>query len=107
MAQKKQLATKKNRTDSENSRLNEILAIETMKANAADKAIQENCNKMVRNFIEKLRANGDVRQTFDPWEMDADTGDSNSAAPNRLVTGNETLHQNHLHITVRDPELGY
>jgi hypothetical protein len=107
MVQKKELIEKKARTDEEDRRLNEILAIETAKANAADKAIQASDNKTIRDFIARLRANGEVRQTFDPWEMDANTADGNSAAPNRLISGNEALHRNHLHITVRDPELGY
>jgi hypothetical protein len=107
MAQKKDLAKKKNRTAEESTRLNEIKAVETTKANAADRAIHDNESSTIRNFTAKLRENGDVRQTFDPWEMDANTSDEVAAAPNRLVTGNETLHRNHLHITVKDPDLGY
>jgi hypothetical protein len=107
IAQKKDLAKKKNRTDEESTRLNEIKAVEAAKANAADRAIRDNDSSTIRNFISKLRENGDVRQTFDPWEMDENTRDVVAAAPNRLVTGNETLHRNHLHITVKDPDLGH
>jgi hypothetical protein len=107
LAQKKQLAEKKNRTEEDAAHLNQIKAVEAAKSAAADKAIHDNETSTIRDFIAKLRANGDVRQTFDPWEMDADTRDEVSATPNRLVTGNETLHRNHLHITVKDPDLGY
>jgi hypothetical protein len=107
MKQKKDLAEKKNRTAEESTRLNEIKAVESAKANAADRAIRDNDDSTIRHFISKLRANGDVKQTFDPWEMDENTRDVVAAAPNRLVTSNETLHGNHLHITVKDPDLGH
>lgn len=107
MKQKKDLAEKKNRTAEESTRLNEIKAVESAKANAADRAIRDDDDSTIRHFISKLRANGDVKQTFDPWEMDENTRDVVTAAPNRLVTSNETLHRNHLHITVKDPDLGH
>lgn len=107
LAQKKDLAKKKNRSDEESTRLNEIKAVEAAKANAADRAIHDNDSSTIRRFVSTLRESGDVRQTFDPWEMDENSGDKVAAAPNRLVTGNETLHRTHLHITVKDPDLGY
>lgn len=107
MSEKKKLAAKKTRTEIETARLNELTANEAAKRSAAIKAIHDNESATLRSFTIKLRANGDVRQTFDPWEMDTNTGDKVAEVPNRLVTGNETLHVNHLHITVRDPELGH
>jgi hypothetical protein len=107
MEQKKRLAEKRNRTEEESRRLAEIRAIEAAKANAADAAIHNGETSTMRSFTAKLRTNADVRQTFDPWEMDTDTGDNLSAVPNRLATGSETLHQTHLHITVRDSQLGH
>jgi aspartokinase len=107
LEQKKRLAEKKNRTDEESRQLTQIRAVEAAKASAADTAICNGETSTMRSFTAKLRANADVRQTFDPWEMDSDTGDTVSAVPNRLVTGNETLHQTHLHITVRDSQLGH
>lgn len=107
MTQKMQLTGKKCRTEEESRQLNRIRAVEASKASAADKAIHDNEHANVRNFIAKLRANADVRQTFDPWEMDANTHDHMPAAANHLTSGNEELHKNHLHITVRDAELGY
>jgi hypothetical protein len=107
MEQKKRLAEKRNRSEEESRRLAEIKAIEASKASAAETAIHDGETSTMRSFTAKLRADGDVRQTFDPWEMDADTGDNVSAVPNRLATGNEILHQTHLHITVRDAQLGH
>jgi hypothetical protein len=107
MSEKKKLAAKKTRTEEESTRLNELKANEAAKGSAAIKAIHDNESTTLRSFTTKLRANGDVRQTFDPWEMDLNTGDNVAEAPNRLVTGNETLHRNHLHITVRDSDLGH
>ena len=48
-----------------------------------------------------------VRQIFDPWMMDADSTDNTPATPNKLSTPNETLHNDHLHITAVDEALGY
>lgn len=107
MIEKRDLSRKSTPTEAEARRLNEIRAVESTKAAAAVKSIHDNESDTLRHFTSKLRANADVKQTFDPWEMDVDTGDGTPAVPNRLVTGNETLHQTHLHITVRDSELGH
>ena len=48
-----------------------------------------------------------MRQIFDPWMMDADSTDNTPATPNKLSTPNETLHNDHLHITAVDEALGY
>lgn len=107
MAEKRTLTAKKVLTALETKRLSEIKAIESAKAAAATNSIRDNESGTLRSFTSKLRANADVKQTFDPWEMDVNTGDKTPPAPNRLVTGNETLHRTHLHITVRDTELGH
>lgn len=107
MAEKSRLKKKQSPTEAETQRLNEIKAIESAKASAATKAIHDNESDTLRSFTGKLRKNGDVKQTFDPWEMDVNTGDATPAVPNRLATGNEKLHKTHLHITVRDSELGH
>jgi hypothetical protein len=107
ISEKRVLSAKKTLTDEETKRLNEITAIESSKAMAATSAIHDNESEILRSFTKKLRINGDVKQTFDPWEMDVNTGDTTPAIPNRLVTGNEVLHKTHLHITVRDSELGH
>jgi hypothetical protein len=46
-----------------------------------------------------------VRQLFDPWFMNVNTKDSTEPEPNMQMTGNETLHAHHLHITVDDPKI--
>lgn len=107
MSEKATLSKKKDRTPAEIQRLNEIKAVEAAKSNAAIKAIYDNESSILRSFTSKLRANGDVKQTFDPWEMDVDTGDKVPQSPNRITTDNEKLHRTHLHITVRDTELGH
>lgn len=64
-----------------------------------------------KNFV-RLRSElaalkNTVRQIFDPWMMDADSTDNTPATPNKLITDNEKLHINHLHITAVDESLGY
>ena len=107
MEEKKLLTKKKSRTSAEDQRLNEIKATEAAKSNAAVKAIHDSESNLLRSFTSKLRANCDVKQTFDPWEMDVETSDKVPQSPNRLSTDNEKLHRTHLHITVRDSELGH
>jgi len=107
MAQKRRLQGKKTLTEDEKIELKELATQETSKRNAAATAIYNNEKAPIRKFVSKLRENDDVKQTFDPWEMDVNTRDDRPATPNHLITGNETLHRNHLHITVRDTELGY
>lgn len=58
-----------------------------------------------RNELAALK--NTVRQIFDPWMMDADSTDNTPATPNKLITDNEELHINHLHITAVDESLGY
>ncbi|MCS0630463.1 hypothetical protein NX786_14075 [Telluria mixta] len=107
MTQKKRLQQKKTPTDDEKMELKKLAEQEASKRDAAAAAIHKNDKTPIREFIKKLRENNDVKQTFDPWEMDINTRDNNPATPNYMITGNEVLHRNHLHITVRDTELGY
>ena len=94
-------------TEAETARLNQINAIEKSKADAATKSISSSHPANLRTFTSKLRANAQVKQTFDPWEMDLNARDAVGPLPNRLKPGNEALHKTHLHITVLDAELGH
>ena len=107
LTQKKRLEGKKTLTEDEKQELKQLAAQEANKREAATTAIHSSDSASIRTFIHKLRENNDVKQTFDPWEMDLNTRDNAPATPNHLITGNEKLHRNHLHITVRDTELGY
>jgi len=62
---------------------------------------------LIRTLRDLLGRNGSVKQLFDPWYMDADTTDKIAAVPNeqRRSNPNERLHNNHLHITVREPKI--
>jgi hypothetical protein len=55
----------------------------------------------------RLVRNASVKQLFDPWYMDADTADQIAPVANeqRRTNPNERLHNNHLHITVREPKI--
>ncbi|MFK3739098.1 hypothetical protein [Massilia sp. TN1-12] len=105
--EKKGLLKKKNLSADEISRLNQINAIDSQKNKVARDSVRQADVPVLRSFVALLRNNGDVKQTFDPWEMDVNTADDHAAETNRLVTSNETLHVNHLHITVKDVDLGY
>ncbi|MFS2018414.1 hypothetical protein ACEN88_17790 [Massilia sp. CT11-108] len=107
LTQKNRLEGKKTLTEDEKQELKQLAAREANKREAATIAIRNSDSTSIRTFIHKLRENSDVKQTFDPWEMDLNTRDNSQAQPNHLITGNEKLHGTHLHITVRDTELGY
>jgi len=60
---------------------------------------------VMNNLRVKLSADSNVSQLFDPWYMDADTRDSIPARANEQVSKLELAHNNHLHITVAEPQL--
>jgi hypothetical protein len=62
---------------------------------------------LIRTLRARLSQNASVKQLFDPWYMDADTTDKVAPVPNeqRPSNANERLHNNHLHITVREPRI--
>ncbi|MEM8514901.1 hypothetical protein RCH14_004256, partial [Massilia sp. MP_M2] len=62
---------------------------------------------LIRKLRDRLSQNASVKQLFDPWYMDADTTDKVAPVPNeqRRTNPNERLHNNHLHITVREPKI--
>lgn len=83
---------------------------------AADKALadadaawnaERNANEPVGllEFRSALESNPNISQVFDPWYMDSNTRDTVAHSPNRQITGNETLHAHHLHITVKDSNI--
>jgi hypothetical protein len=61
--------------------------------------------ELVKSFRRYLLKCDCVRQVFDPWFMDGNAHDNQEPVPNTQQTGNETLHANHLHITVKTPGL--
>jgi len=64
-------------------------------------------SSLIRTLRARLGQNASVKQLFDPWYMDADTTDKVAPVPNeqRPSNANERLHNNHLHITVREPRI--
>jgi hypothetical protein len=62
---------------------------------------------LIRKLREGLGHNKSVKQLFDPWYMDANTADNIPPVPNeqRSTNPNERTHNNHLHITVREPKI--
>ncbi len=58
---------------------------------------------MLREFREKLLRMPGVSQVFDPWLMESNTMDRSRPVINRLRSDNESLHGDHLHVTISDP----
>ncbi|MEC5384232.1 hypothetical protein VVD49_00785 [Uliginosibacterium sp. H3] len=59
----------------------------------------------VKSFRTRLMKCDCVRSVFDPWFMDVNTKDKINPTPNVQHDSNETLHADHLHLTVRDEGL--
>jgi hypothetical protein len=78
---------------------------------SASKTWDDERNRNEPELIRKLRGqlgqNKSVKQLFDPWYMDANTADNIAPIPNeqRRTNSNELTHNNHLHITVREPKI--
>jgi hypothetical protein len=61
----------------------------------------------MRTFRSSLARSRGVHQIYDPWYMDSNSHDEIAAIPNRQRNSepNETIHSDHLHITVYEPNL--
>jgi hypothetical protein len=84
----------------------------TEKCEKASKAWSDERDKnqpeLVRKFREALAASPAVTELFDPWFMDNNTNDNVAAKANLQegnATSNERIHDDHLHITVREPKI--
>lgn len=60
----------------------------------------------VANFRSNIMKKPIVKQVLDPWYMDKDTHDNIEPTANDQSDGLEKQHNNHMHITINDPELG-
>lgn len=59
----------------------------------------------VKAFRDALLKSNRVRQLFDPWYVDSNTTDKQQEIPNMQQSDDEKSHNNHLHITVREPKI--
>ncbi len=109
---------KRNRDPQKNVQLTSTFVESDARVDAANKRVssasrnwddERNRNEpvLIRNLRERLGKNEFVKQLFDPWYMDVNTADSVPPVPNEQRSGNknERGHNNHLHITVREPKI--
>lgn len=61
--------------------------------------------KLMRDLREHLRTHPMVSQIFDPWYMETNTSSANDKPANRQKSPNEVTHDNHLHLTIREPKI--
>lgn len=59
----------------------------------------------VREFRNQLIKCKSVSQVFDPWFMDENLKDRVPGSSNKQLTKNESLHADHLHITIYEPQI--
>ncbi|MYN07537.1 hypothetical protein [Pseudoduganella aquatica] len=60
---------------------------------------------LIKSFRSRLSRRKDVHQILDPWYMDFNTSDKNPGKPNAQQSDAEKGHNNHLHITTREPKI--
>lgn len=73
--------------------------------NAWIKECELNEKSAMRSFREKLGVNGAVKQILDPWYLDLNTHDKIAPVLNEQRNEVEKLHNNHLHLTIREPQI--
>ena len=61
--------------------------------------------KLMQELRQQLQKNPSVKQVFDPWYMEADTRDQSPQTANEQLSKNETIHADHLHLTLNDPQI--
>ena len=66
---------------------------------------KKNEPQLMNEFRARLEAHPAVKQIFDPWYMDMNTGDQHPHVANEQRNSNEKLHANHLHVTVKEPKI--
>jgi hypothetical protein len=77
----------------------------TNRNDSSDSIRNDNESIAVKNFRTSLLACQCVSQVFDPWFMDRNTHDKIAPLPNLQKDHNETLHADHLHITIANPRV--
>lgn len=87
------------------ARVQAALTAKNNAENAWNKERDKNEPETVKSYRAYLSRCKCVGQLFDPWFMDSNTQDDKPADSNKQVSGNETLHATHLHITVFDPSI--
>lgn len=61
--------------------------------------------KLMHELREQLRHHQSISQIFDPWYMAASTQNHCSQNANEQRSQNETIHANHMHITIKEPKI--
>ncbi|KQW97194.1 hypothetical protein ASC94_10430 [Massilia sp. Root418] len=73
--------------------------------NAWKKKMQAEDPALMNSLRSRLSIRPDVHQILDPWYMDFNTQDKRPADPNEHRPGVEKAHNNHLHITIKEPRI--
>lgn len=76
------------------------------KTTAWKKQMNKDQPSAVANFRSNVMKKPIVKQVLDPWYMDKNTHDNEAPTANDQSDGLEKQHNNHMHITINDPELG-
>lgn len=87
-------------------RLEDAKTAETEADKKWSKAVKANQPAMLDSYRKALiDARPLVTQVLDPWYMETNTRDAVDKVPNEQKDGLAKQHNNHMHITINDPEL--
>lgn len=67
--------------------------------------LEKNEPQLMNALRRRLQQHQSIKQIFDPWYMEVNTADQNPPVANEQHNKNETLHANHLHVTVKEPKI--
>lgn len=70
-----------------------------------EKEVDSNQPRLMRELRKRLANHQSVSQIFDPWYMESDTARQRDPVVNKQASQNETTHDNHLHLTIREPNI--
>lgn len=76
-----------------------------VKQAAWEKQMKADQPASINSFRREVMLRPIVAEVFDPWFMDYNAHDDKAPTPNDQSDGTEKQHNNHLHITIDDPEL--
>jgi hypothetical protein len=67
--------------------------------------VEANQPAVMKSLRSLLSAREDVTQIIDPWYVELQTHDKKPAKPNEQRSSLEQSHNNHLHITIKEPKI--
>ena len=102
---KKKVEEAHTKAETANSAAEKAREDQSAKESAWKKQMNEDQPASISDFRRYVMLHPIVCEVFDPWYVENDTDDKVAPQPNIQQDPTAKQHNNHLHITIRDPEL--